>query len=184
MAYEVAGAASRAIAQRLIALPQFRGAQSVLLYSPAASEVDTMVIRDAAEAAGKALYYPRAAAGSLDLEFVRVVPGEALCPGRWGIGEPTGHKIFKVGQPALVVVPGVGFDRSGTRLGRGVGCYDRVLGRLRPPATVVGLGFAVQVLAALPRAAWDEPVDLLVTESETILPTPAPVSRAESGRST
>jgi 5-formyltetrahydrofolate cyclo-ligase len=170
----VAGAASRAIAGRLIALPQFGAAPSVLLYSPAAGEVDTGVIREAAEAAGKAIYYPRTTGGSSDLEFVRMAPGGGLRRGRWGVGEPEGGTIFEPGSPALVVVPGVGFDRRGLRLGRGGGWYDRALGRLRPPATVVGLAFAVQVLPSLPRAAWDAPVDILLTERETILLNLAP----------
>jgi 5-formyltetrahydrofolate cyclo-ligase len=68
----------------------------------------------------------------------------------------------------VLVVPGVGFDRNGTRLGRGWGYYDRAIRRHRPPVVVVALAFGLQLVAALPRSEWDEPVDLIVTEREIV----------------
>ena len=64
----------------------------------------------------------------------------------------------------LILVPGLGFDLAGRRLGRGGGHYDRFLPRLRADCRRVGLCFAGQVLPAVPVEPWDESVDALVTE--------------------
>lgn len=164
----VAAAATGSIASKLIALPVFQACRDLLLYSASACEVGTTALRMAAERAGKRVYYPRVPYPGADLEFVRVDPGDRLRAGMWGILEPVGDEVFATGQPALVVVPGLAFDTSGTRLGRGRGCYDRALRRLRPPVEAIGLAFALQVVPQLPRDHWDEPVDVVVTEAEVI----------------
>lgn len=72
--------------------------------------------------------------------------------------------------PVLVLVPAVGFDRHGVRLGRGAGFYDRALADLRKCGRVyaVGLAFECQVVSALPADSWDERVDGIVTERRLI----------------
>lgn len=166
---DVAAAATRSIANTLIDLPVFQLATDVLLYSATEHEVGTEALRTAAEREGKRIYYPRTRdLAAPRLEFARVGPGEKLAAGKWGIGEPLGAEVFEVGEPALVVVPGVAFDRTGARLGRGGGCYDRVLRDLRPPARAVGIAFALQVVPGFPQDAWDERVDVVVTEAEII----------------
>ena len=65
-------------------------------------------------------------------------------------------------------MPGVAFDVRGTRLGFGGGYYDRLLALpMARAALTVGLAYAFQVLPQLPAAAWDRPVDVLVTERKT-----------------
>jgi 5-formyltetrahydrofolate cyclo-ligase len=76
-----------------------------------------------------------------------------------------------VRDPAvLVVVPGIGFDATGRRLGRGLGYYDRALAALRrdQPVTVVGIAYELQIVAELPHEPWDEPVDVIVTERRVL----------------
>jgi 5-formyltetrahydrofolate cyclo-ligase len=68
----------------------------------------------------------------------------------------------------VLIAPGVGFDRTGVRLGRGGGHYDRAIRQYRPPVAVVGLAFAFQVISSLPRREWDEAVDFIVTELEVV----------------
>ena len=65
-----------------------------------------------------------------------------------------------------MLVPGLLFDVDGYRLGRGGGHYDRFLARIRalPRVAVVGLCFDEQLVESLPRDAWDERVDAVVTE--------------------
>lgn len=76
--------------------------------------------------------------------------------------------------PVVAIVPGVGFDRRGTRLGRGGGFYDRALADLRAlgAVTAIGLAYEVQIVEALPRDVWDEGVDIVVSEDRTVLPEP------------
>jgi 5-formyltetrahydrofolate cyclo-ligase len=75
----------------------------------------------------------------------------------------------------FVVTPGLAFDRSGGRLGRGRGYYDRFLSSARASAArrgasvfACGLCYAAQVLDELPRNEFDVPVDLIVTEEGLI----------------
>jgi 5-formyltetrahydrofolate cyclo-ligase len=76
----------------------------------------------------------------------------------------------------VVVLPVVGFDRRGNRLGMGAGYYDRALRRRQDAARawrrplLVGVAFACQELPAIPASPWDVPLDLIVTERGIIAP--------------
>ena len=59
----------------------------------------------------------------------------------------------------LVIVPGIGFDHTGNRLGRGKGYYDSFLKGISPHTHSIGLGFDFQVLPTVPVAENDIPVD-------------------------
>ena len=64
-----------------------------------------------------------------------------------------------------VIVPGLAFDVSGNRLGRGAGFYDRFLPKLSSTATIIGLAFECQVFKSISMESHDRPVDILVTEA-------------------
>ncbi|MBI5156821.1 MAG: 5-formyltetrahydrofolate cyclo-ligase [Acidimicrobiia bacterium] len=68
----------------------------------------------------------------------------------------------------VALVPGLAFDRSGIRLGRGGGHYDRLLARLRPDAVIVGVTPAALVVDRLPREAHDRPVGHLAVEDGVV----------------
>ena len=65
-------------------------------------------------------------------------------------------------------MPGLAFDARGVRLGRGAGCYDRGLAR-HPHAARIGLAYEMQVVPALPEAAWDVRMDAVVTEARVLM---------------
>jgi 5-formyltetrahydrofolate cyclo-ligase len=65
----------------------------------------------------------------------------------------------------MVIMPLLGFDAAGTRLGYGGGHYDRTLATLEPAPRLVGVAFAAQELAHIPRAPHDRPLDAVVTEN-------------------
>ena len=98
-------------------------------------------------------------------------PGEALVANRFGIPEPAEAEILPAEAMAMIVMPLVGFDARGQRLGMGGGWYDRSLAfrldRPAPPPWLVGAGFAVQRVDALPIESWDVPLDAVCTESDT-----------------
>ncbi len=165
---ETVAEASRTIVARVCEFRSFIESPAVLLYSATVGEVETEGIRAAAERRGTPVYYPRPVPGNRDLEFVRVRPGELLRSGTWGIGEPFGNDRFPRGATGVLILPGLGFDRTGTRLGRGGGHYDRAIRQYRPPVTVVGLAFALQIVSSLPRCEWDEAVNVIVTELEVV----------------
>jgi len=85
-------------------------------------------------------------------------------PGVFGILEPAGSEIVEPGSIDFVLVPARGFDRSGNRLGRGGGYYDRYMSHPDFHAIRCGIAFAAQVLDAIPHDAHDLPVHILVTE--------------------
>lgn len=68
-------------------------------------------------------------------------------------------------EPDVVLMPLLGFDAKGTRLGYGGGYYDRTLARLRKRPRLVGLAFAAQELKDIPRAEHDMPLDAVITEA-------------------
>jgi 5-formyltetrahydrofolate cyclo-ligase len=132
----------------------------VVTYRAMAHEVDVSAVE--------------AVAGLGPFALVRTVPGFGLSvhPAtaplerhRWGFDQPVaGAAEVPVGEVAVVVVPGLAFDRRGQRLGHGAGYYDRFLGRLRPGAWRVGVTPAALVVDSLPVDPHDRPMTHLVTE--------------------
>ncbi|WP_421860364.1 5-formyltetrahydrofolate cyclo-ligase [Oceanicaulis sp.] len=89
---------------------------------------------------------------------------QPLEPGPFGTREPAASSSELT--PSLVLVPLVGFDLKGRRLGYGGGFYDRTLDKLKQsgPLTVVGLAYEAQKLARVPAEAHDMRLDWIVTE--------------------
>lgn len=160
---------SRHACRRLIAQPEFAAARVVMAYASTPGELDTDELLAAVLTAGKRLVLPRIAAGEGLMEAVEVSdPASELQPGRFGIAEPTrGHAVAPE-QIDLVVTPAVAYDRRGWRLGRGGGFYDRFLARPGLKAVACGLGFAEQLVDALPHGPHDRPVNMLVTDMDVL----------------
>jgi 5-formyltetrahydrofolate cyclo-ligase len=153
--------ASAAVVDRLRRLPELRGTGTVLLYAALADEVDVAGLVAPLREAGVRTLFPRVRGD--DLEMVAAADLLTLTLGYRGIQEPVGPAI----DPALVdaaVVPGVAFDLRGTRLGHGVGHYDRLLARLPGRCARIGVCFSCQLVPTVPREAHDQPVDVVVTE--------------------
>lgn len=105
------------------------------------------------------------------LTFIRWRPGERLAPNRHGIPEPTrrGQRIRSPRALDILLMPVVGFDAEGHRLGMGSGFYDRTLAYLRPGRPwrrphLVGLAHSCQQLERIVPNPWDIPLDAIVTE--------------------
>ena len=150
-----------ALASRLETLPGFDRAGLVLLYASAfAEEVDTRPMLARARALGKRLACPRVDWGAHRLRLLEVAdPAVDLIPGPRGIPEP-GPACREV-APAEVdwaLVPGLGFDRRGHRLGRGAGHYDRLLPELRPGVPTWALILEAQWVPEVPTEPHDRPV--------------------------
>jgi 5-formyltetrahydrofolate cyclo-ligase len=154
------------IEERLVAIPEFIAAGSVLLFYSFGSEVATGGLIDHALAGGKSILLPYLEGDVL--EAAEIVAGEELVPTTYGPKEPPRRTAVDPGEVDLVVTPGLAFDRRGYRVGYGGGFYDRYLARLRPEANRAAVGFSFQVVEEVPAGPRDERVHLIVTDAETI----------------
>ena len=109
---------------------------------------------------------PSSSADSQNMRFVSWQPGQKLITGPHGVLEPTSDTLETLAVlPDIVLVPLIGFDASGVRLGRGGGHYDRALAALRKeqPVLAVGLAYQAQFFDSLPSEPHDERLDAIVT---------------------
>jgi 5-formyltetrahydrofolate cyclo-ligase len=104
------------------------------------------------------------------LMFCRWSPGDGLRRGDFGVSQPDSGSPAVV--PDIVIVPMLGFDASGNRLGYGGGYYDRTLVRLRgnPGTLSVGVAFDEQECDKIPLDAKDVPLNMIMTDRRTIMP--------------
>lgn len=166
--------AGRALAQRLARVRHFRGALRIAGYWPADGEIDILPALECALAAGCRVYLPcLEPRPRLRLRFAPWQPDAAMEPNRYGIPEPAvpPSATLTARELDLIVLPMVGFDAAGNRLGMGGGWYDRSLAfRARnrsgglPRPRLVGVAHELQRVDQLAPRAWDVPVDLIVTD--------------------
>ena len=156
----VRAVADKAAQDNVIQHSRFVSARNVALYRAYDGEVSTDKIAIAAEEAGKTIHYARVEKDGT-LSFVQPVQWTHTSSGLPIPDGPCSH----LSKRDLIIVPGVGFDRDGYRLGLGGGFYDRTLAD--SPAWPMGLAYELQVVDRIPRAHWDLPVFSLVTEAAT-----------------
>lgn len=152
---------SAAVVARLRAWSAFQRAEVVLLYRAVAEEADL----DALRQDGKRLVVPRVRRSprGLTLHGLDAAP---LRPGAHGVEEPpAGAPEVDPGRVELAVVPGLAFDRAGTRLGYGGGYFDRLLAALPAASPRVGVTHSRLIAPRLPRAPHDVAMTHLVHEA-------------------
>lgn len=156
-------AASERICQHIAGSEVFARARRIALYYPFAGEVDLRPLFESAWRAGKAVALPRLLDGAT-MEFRYHVPDSALGNNRFGIPEPSPDaEIARTEAIDLAVFPGVAFDAAGHRLGMGRGYYDRAFASAHG-AFRLGVGFALQLVAAVPADDHDLSMHAVVTE--------------------
>ena len=154
-------AASRVIEGYLDACLAVPAGEAIGFYWPMRGEFDPRPFIERLAAAGHVVALPVVAAGAGPLAFRRWQPGAAMVEDRYGIPTPAeGAAVV----PELLLVPLLGFDAAGYRLGYGAGHYDRTLAALQPPPRSIGVGFALGRLATIHPQPHDRPLDCIVTE--------------------
>jgi 5-formyltetrahydrofolate cyclo-ligase len=167
-------AISEVAVEALVRLPEYQAAKTVLWYIDCRSELRTKQALPAALASGKRIVVPyctvdEAGANKLGLWLLESM--DELIVGKWKILEPPRERWGEPGKEVppeeidLVIVPGVGFSRTGGRMGNGQGYYDRLLERVRPDCLLVGLCFESQLFDNLVVSPHDVFMDKVVTES-------------------
>jgi len=142
----------------------------VFCYVGCGWEVPTRGIIDALLNDGFRVCVPRCSdAGITDagiMDAVEIPSLDALHRGMYDLWEPDADApAVSPDEIDLAVVPATAFDRSGNRLGRGGGYYDRFLARLRDDCVTVGLAYDAFLLDAVPTEDYDLPVMHIVTEN-------------------
>jgi len=155
--------ASALICEKLRSLPQWQATKTVMGYAPMGDEPDIEPLL----CTTRATALPRWADHGYEPAKIMSLQAD-LSPGQFGVKEPA-PKCFTMNwaEIDLILVPGLAFDKTGNRLGRGGGYYDRLLNCARAAGnvTVVGVCFEWQILEHVPITTQDQRVDLIVSST-------------------
>jgi 5-formyltetrahydrofolate cyclo-ligase len=162
---------SSEISRHIIELEEYKKANTVLGFLSFGTEYEsrgwvTQVLTD-----DKRLLLPRVNKATRELDIFRVCdPATQLEVGSYGIREPIPERCDTVALEEIdfILLPGVGFERDGSRLGYGGGFYDKFLARLPHRPVLVAAAFSLQLTEGIPQEPTDRKVDRLVTELEVI----------------
>lgn len=153
--------------ERLVAAPEYRKAEIVLVFLSLQTEVDTTPLVLRAWQDRKRVLAPK-----VSWEQRRMLPVEIrslshdLTTTQLGIREPTTGPPIPIPLIDLVIVPGLGFDEEGNRLGRGRGFYDRFLAHPEFCGVSCALAFEEQITDSIPADLLDVRVDMVVTDQK------------------
>ena len=165
--------AAQGLRRSLEQLPEYFTDQRVAGYWASHGELPLNLVIPPLATRGQQFLLP-VAGPNRQLRFAAWKPGDAVEANRYGIPEPAQrNELFEPFQLDLVLVPLLGFDRRGNRLGHGGGYYDRGFAflneQVRPTEPLlVGIAYAFQELPEIDEQAWDVPLDFVATERELI----------------
>lgn len=154
-------AALRAMGHFLNAIP-LEEDDVIACYWPIRDEIDCKPLLARLMDGGHHVCLPVVTGEDRPLDMRLWEQGAALYPSGFGTLAPADDAPRA--EPDLLVIPLLGFDDRGTRLGYGRGYYDRTIAAMSKTPRLVGMAFAIQQLPAIPRAAHDVPLDFVVTE--------------------
>jgi 5-formyltetrahydrofolate cyclo-ligase len=166
-----------ALLARLDALLGDVAGETIAIYWAVRGEpsIDPLAVRWSL--AGARLALPVVVAPEQPLRFVSWRPGEPTVRGAMGIPQPA---VGEALRPTLLVLPCVGFDARGYRLGYGGGYYDRSLAALDadggPPPRAIGVAWDDALMEGFAPLPTDRPLEAVVTPSR-VLPPGAPTAR-------
>lgn len=157
---------SLVILGKLFDTPEFKSSKTILFYASFDGEVETFEMMRQALKLGKRIALP-----VILKEEKRIIPQvvdnltEDLEYGPYGIQQPRRDKLnpLHIDEIEMLVVPGIAFDSSNRRLGRGAGYYDRFLAGLPKDIPSLGLAFDFQVVPSLPQAQHDVVLSRVIT---------------------
>ena len=146
---------------RLLAELDLGGYAVLGVYWPIRGEIDVLDVARRHIAAGGIAAVPVVTRKNAPVEFWRWQPGMKMQRGFWGIPVPATRAAVR---PDALLIPLVGFDAAGFRLGYGGGYYDRTLAALVPRPPRVGIGYVESELPTIHPQAHDVPMSMIVTD--------------------
>ncbi len=168
MSDQTAAEKSHAACKSLVGLAEFHEAKNIMLYMPIPNEVDCLPAALAAWQRDKRVLVPRVNFEQRHMLAVECKTMDDDMVINRGIREPSDGEPWPIEDIDMIVVPAMAFDRSGNRLGRGGGFYDRFLAEPDNHAILCGLAFDEQVVDEIFTEQHDHPVGLLVTDKDVI----------------
>lgn len=159
LSMELRAAAAKEIFTQIEQHEQFKNASCIALFSSMKDEVSTDYALGAWSAMNKRIVVPRVE-GDI-MRFYDYSP-ERMQEGAFGIMEPMGDIEVTPEEIELIIVPARAFTRSGIRLGRGGGFYDKYMSQPTFRANKIGIAYECQIFDTLPHADHDIMVDTVV----------------------
>jgi len=142
----------------------------ILVYCAKSPEVETEVLINILLENGKNVIVPIIEKETHTLRFSSITSMEDLVVGTFNVPEPLeNERPVSPSQIQICIVPMVGFDKSGNRLGYGAGYYDRFF-CAHPKIVRIGLAYSCQEVNAIPADDFDVKMNYIVTEKEIIRP--------------
>jgi 5-formyltetrahydrofolate cyclo-ligase len=167
-------AAATAVATHLEEIPEFLTDENIAGYWAVSGELPLAAILGGLRARSQVYLLPVVGEDGL-LRFAPWRPGIEIATNRFGIPEPVcaPGELVAAASLDVVLVPLLGFDRRGHRLGFGGGYYDRSFAFLNDEARpgrplLVGIGYAAQEIDAIEPASWDVRLDYIATDRELV----------------
>lgn len=152
--------ASCLLGQKFFQSALYQQAKTIYFYLPYNQEVRTVPMIERALAEGKKVAVPKVYGD--EMRFIYITDLKNIALGYYGIPEPIGDGPIADDPYALVLMPGLAFDRQGHRIGYGGGFYDRFLSA-EPTHPTVALCYDFQLLEHLETEEFDIPVDLVLS---------------------
>ena len=157
---------SAAVSRLLTDWEIYKKADTVMTYVSFGSEVKTDAALEKILSDGKTAAVPLCGSGA-EMTARVIRSRDELNPGAYGVPEPPeSAPLITKDRIDLIIVPGLGFDKSGYRIGYGKGYYDRYLKDYR--GETVGLCFGTCLVDNICRGPRDRKVGFIITESEII----------------
>ena len=151
--------ASKKLAQMFLTSELYRNAKTIYGYLPYNQEVRTVPMLMQALADGKKVAVPKVYGE--EMRFIYLTDLTQVAEGYAGIPEPIADGPVADDPTALVLMPGLAFDREGHRIGYGGGFYDKFL-NAQPYHPTLALCYAFQMVEDLPTEEFDVPVDCVL----------------------
>lgn len=148
------------VINRLLSMPEIADSQTILMYYSLPDEVYTHDAVEVLARQGKTVLLPKVI-DSENMEIRVYRNKEDLAKGSYGIMEPKGQLFTDYGKITTAVIPGMSFDSSYNRLGRGKGYYDRFLKKI-PLAYKIGVCFDFQKEKDIPHEENDVKMDTVI----------------------
>jgi 5-formyltetrahydrofolate cyclo-ligase len=163
-------AAGRSIRDAVLSLPEIQMAGTVASYLSVGTEPDTRGLVFALWKRGTYVLLPLLQPDD-DLDWASYEGPDSLAAGPRGLLEPTEppRGVNAVTSADLVIVPALAVDRSGMRLGRGGGSYDRALARVGAAVPTIALIYDDELLDEVPAGALDQRVRMVAQPRQGII---------------